>query len=275
MGMSMAGGAPQPGPLRISKTAIGTFGQCRLRWMYQHVLRRPHDRPEPDSPARRRGMAGHAAIAEIVRLDDRGGAAPEEEDVAIDHWLRRHEVDPRDRLPLREAVHDAVAYVRARGDDLIAVERNMHRFLPRHQVALTGRVDVVRRHDPETIEVIDWTFGRARLKDGDALRASPAWALYAQIAWSQLRPRKLILTEVSLQPAPTVVSIGASKRGDLAEGCRALDEVRSQMQEAIRDGDVTPTAGLHCGHCPYGPACPIVAPLPALVEHAMGSRSPA
>ena len=267
------GGAPQLGPLRLSKSSVGTFLDCRLRWMYQYVLRRPHDRPEPDHSSARRGLAGHAAIAEILRLEHGGGAAPEEEQVVIDHACREHTVDPGDRLAVRLAVHDAISLVRASGGDAIAIERNMRRFLPGPRVTLTGRVDVALRHDPRTVEVIDWTFGRPRFRNADDFRRSPAWALYAQIAWAQFKPRRLRLTEVSLLPVTRTISVEASERGDLAEGCTALDEVRAQMQSAITDGDVTPTAGLHCRHCPYGPACPIVAPLAERVKDAVGSRA--
>lgn len=270
------GGAPLTGPLRISKSSIDSFLQCRLRWMYQYVVRRRHDRPELDSPAARRGMAGHAAIAEILRLDQSGGAASEEEEqVVIDHALRGHDIDPGDRLAVRLAVHDAISLARARGGEAVAVEKNMRRFLPGPRVTLTGRIDVALRHDPRTVEVIDWTFGRPRFRDEDDLRRSPAWALYAQIAWAQLKPRRLRLTEVSLLPVMRTISIEASERGDLAEGSGALDEVRAQMQSAIADGDVTPTAGLHCRHCPYGPACPIVSPVAGLVEQAVGARATA
>lgn len=272
------GGAPPSGPLRVSKSSINTFLQCRLRWMYQYVLRRPHDRPEPSTPAARRGIAGHAAIAEILRLDQIGGVAREEEQVVIDDACRDHEVDAGDQLALRMAVEDAVSLRRARGGDAIAIERNLRRFLPGPRVTLSGRIDLALRHAPDSVEVVDWTFGRARLEDEGDLRGSPGWALYAQIAWAQFRPKRLVLTEVSLLPAMRTVSVEAVMRGDLAEGCQALDEVRNQMQSAIIDGDGTPTAGLHCRHCPYGPACPAVAAMrrravPAAVGVQTASRA--
>ena len=259
------GGAPRQGPLRISKSAITTFRMCRLRWMYQYVLRRPPDRPEPESAALARGTAGHEAIAAILKMERDGGVGEEEASVAIDHAMRRHEVLVTERPALAGAVRAAVEFTRARGAAAVAIERMMRRPLPGRSL-LTGRVDLVLRHDPQTIEVIDWTFGRSRVTGETELRASPGWALYAQIAWNEMRPRKMVLTEVSLLPSPAVVSTAVAVRGDLAEGTEALDEVRREMEGAVRDGDVTPTAGLHCRYCPYAPACPLGGSLAELVR---------
>lgn len=268
MGPRATGGAPSTGPVRISKSAITTFRMCRLRWMYQYVVKRPHDRPEPESAALARGVAGHQAIASIITLERAGGASDEEASVLIDHAMRQHDVRVMDRVALAQAVRSSVTLTHDRAAEAIAIERMMRRPLNGSQSLLTGRVDLVLRRDPQTIEVIDWTFGRSRVATADDLRASAAWALYAQIAWHELRPKRMVLTEVSLLPSPFVVSIEVAERGDLAEGTESLGQVRREMEQAVRDGDVTPTAGLHCGHCPYGPACPVGAPMPGMVHQA-------
>lgn len=260
-----------PTDLRISKSSVARFGTCRLWWAYEQILRRDHDRPEPESASRARGFAGHQAIAAILREGGAGASGGAWADDIIERACEQHGVPAGEWSELGEAVMRGVEFAGKRGGEVIALEQPLRYLRLADAMRFVGRVDLMLRHG-DAVEVIDWTFGRARVEGEDAMCASPGWAIYARLAARWTGARSLILTEARLMPALDVVSIEARTRDDLAEGFVLLERAATEMREAARGGDVTPTPGLHCGWCPYGPACPVAGQMTKMVREA-GDRA--
>lgn len=243
-------------PVSVSKSAHQVFRQCRLRWFWEKVERRPPDREIEDGPALVRGRAGHEAVAALLRAR-RAGQMCDRQAVA------RRAIA---RFALPADVSYEVAEAALVADD-IAMERGGHIALVewgrplRHTpsgTVLRGRVDaVIEGGAYGGIEIIDWTFGRARAKGTHDVAASVGTGIYCQMVARALPARPITVTEVALLDGAASVSVTFASREELLPTLHHLSREAAEMSLASTSGEVAPTKGLHCRWCVYGKSCPI------------------
>lgn len=242
--------------LTVSKSAHQLFRQCRLRWYWEKVERRKRDLTIDDGVPLRLGRAGHEATAALLRARQRG--------TRVDRSAVAQLAAQRFALP-EEARERAIAgalaaddLVQERGGRVALVEwSGVLRHLPSGTV-LRGRVDAVIEDGARGgIEIIDWTFGRPRVRSGEELAASVGTGIYCQLVGRRLLARPITVTEVPLASADAPVSTSFRSREELLPTLRHLGDEARQMAEAPNTGEVAPTRGLHCRWCAYRPSCPL------------------
>lgn len=238
--------------IHLSKSSISVWEQCALQYRFERIDRRDGEEQEPGR-ALLLGTAAHAATAAAIEDPERGGEAAER--VLEEYALGENDLDAAQCWAT-----DAVRFAADRGgqpkwiEELLAMER-----IP--GVTVWGKFDVaVAGGSVAPLEVIDWTFGRARVSGEEELAASWGARLYRLLAGTHepdTRLRPIAITEVHV---PTMSVVTVIPDDDYVRAAfQSVKDLAARIRAAIATGEFPPTTGAHCRFCAHRSACPAVA----------------
>jgi DNA helicase-2/ATP-dependent DNA helicase PcrA len=240
---------PRPEPLQLSASAINTYEQCPMKYMFRHVW---NIRGGPQAQMTF-GNVMHATIREFVGEVRKRGRLQIDEVIAIyeREWSSAGFPDEYQEEEYRKAGREQLeAFHRrftAAPPEVLHQEKTFELPLE-HNVVVTGRMDQVNRLSELEIEIVDYKTGRPR----DAKKAAEdlQLSIYALAAREvlELAPGRLVFH--NLVNNETVHSTRDAK------SLSATKARIAEVADRIRAGDFLARPGFACGYCDYKPLCP-------------------
>src|SRR4051812_31663831 len=219
--------------IHVSKSSAALFERCPLAYAYEKVERRDPD-VEGTSEAQLAGSAAHEAVAALLGA---GHASLELEQMerVVSRVLDGYGLGRAARERVKAWALEAADIATSRGGALRWIEEMMTMVrIP--GVTVWGKLDVaIAGGSAAPLEIIDWTFGRARVPDEDALRASLGTAIYRLIAGvhePDLRP--IAVTEVHV-PSGSMITVTLSDEEVIA-GWERVKRTGAAIRDAIEAG---------------------------------------
>lgn len=243
----------QPTHVHLSKSIWQTFDRCRLAYRFERVDRLGSD--DGGSPALLRGSAGHEVTAALIVAGVDVGSEQSAE--IIDKVMSNYALDADDVAQIEEWANDAVGLLRGRGgtarwvEELLAMDR-----IPDTTVWAKFDAAVVGG-DVAPLEVVDWTFGSARVADEEQLAQSVGARVYRLVAGhaepdQSLRP--IAITEVHVPTMTTVTVIPTDD--EVRAAYTSTKEKAAQIRSAITAQEFPASPGMHCAWCSWRTHCP-------------------
>nr|WP_217913096.1 PD-(D/E)XK nuclease family protein [Miltoncostaea marina] len=247
--------------VHFSKSAYARFRDCPQRYAYEKVERREPDVEDDPSPAALIGSAGHEAIAAILRAD----CDPATDERAADIGravLSEYALAPRRIEALVEPIVLAAQLAFARRGRIEYVE-SLVKMLRVPDATVWGKFDaVVVGGTAAPIEVIDWTFGRARASRSTDLLGDMGTMIYRLIAgdlFPNAAVRPIVVTQVAIAETLVPISIEMTN-ADVVNSWNQVKAAIDEIRLAIDTADFPPRPGNHCAFCPYRESCHASAP---------------
>lgn len=251
--------------MRLSNSTVTTFRQCPLRYLWEHVEKRPS--PRPVHHGWRFGRAVHLGLQaayDHARHEQHHGPmlAPGPVDAALDaldRALADEDVDDERRADARAQVVDELARVGdVSGEDVLLVEefaafhaRDGDRGEP---VQVVGTIDRADRLPGSGVRVVDY-----KATDGDPDPGVAERSLQGKIYTVAARRRFPWATHVVFELAFTRSRTSSRFRRNARDVDwleRELSRDMSQTADAMRAGPWEPRPGRWCHTCPYVDECP-------------------
>lgn len=234
-----------------SKSSIAVWESCPLRYRFDKIERRPGEQEEPGR-AQLLGTAAHEAAAAAI-VDPAGPAAAE-------RVLGDYALDDNDLDAAQCWASDAARFAAARGgqprwvEELLVMERIAG-------VAVWGKFDVaIQGGSAAPIEVIDWTFGRARVAGEEDLAASWAGRLYRLLAGTHEPDRRLRPIAITEVHVPTMAAVTMIPDDEYVRAAfQDVKDLAAEIRSAAATGEFPARTGSHCRFCPHRAACPAIA----------------
>ncbi len=244
---------PLPEPLHLSASAIDSYRNCPLSYLFQNVWR---IRGGP-RPAMMFGSVMHTALREMasawqrrqpLTINDVDAIYAREwrhegyEDAYQDEEYRRAGLNQ-----LREFYGTHSEKYKSAPPDILFLEKTFELPLE-HNIVVSGRMDVVNRLPDGTVEIIDYKTGSP--KEPKDARDSMQLSLYALAARDilELEPSRLVFYNLTSNNA--VVSTRDEKALQ-----RARQDVAT-VADSLRAGEFPAKPGFICGMCEYRLLCP-------------------
>ena len=242
--------------LHLSKTTIGMFEDCRLRYYLDKIEKRTSIKVA--TAAGTRGEAGHAAVAAALQ------AAESDPYSSIGKALGAFDISDDLRGQLAGYAADAALFARSRGgrlawiEDFIAMECHSG---PLRNVTLWARPDLaIFGGYIAPLEVIDWTFGKPRVETAAELLQALSTSMLRMVAGHKDRgSRPIAITEVHV-PSMTVITTVPTDE-DVMRAWDRVCEVAAEIREAIATGEFPAQPGPYCRYCGHLDICPAQRPL--------------
>ena len=240
---------PRPEPLRLSVSAIYSYGLCPMKYMLQHVWG-IRGGPHPQTTF---GNVMHTTIKEFVgEMRKRGRISFEEMETIYEReWSSAGYADEYHEREYRKAGREQIeAFYRsyaAAPADVLHQEKSFELPLE-HDVVITGRMDQINRIGEGEIEIVDYKTGRPHddKRAAEDLQLS-VYALAAREIFGVM-PKRLVF--YNLVTNERVVTARDAKSLSATE--RKIAEVADQ----IRAGEFSARPGFSCGYCDFRPLCP-------------------
>jgi CRISPR/Cas system-associated exonuclease Cas4 (RecB family) len=259
--MNPATTSPRLTHVHFSKSAYGLFEMCPLKYSYTKVERREPDYDDDPSEALLIGNAGHEAIAALLNAGSDPATDPRSPEIA-------REVIVQFGLPVRkvdgllDGVLEAAMLAYARRGRVDRVE-SLESMLRIPAATVWGKFDAVVVDGNEApVEVIDWTFGRARAHRATDLLTDMGTMLYRLIAgdvYQDQAARPIAITQVAVMPTPTALTVKMT-REDVEAAWLGVKAAIEAVRLAIDTGNFPPRPGNHCAYCPFRGSCAAAAP---------------
>jgi superfamily I DNA/RNA helicase len=250
---------PDDRALSLSGSALALLDQCQLRWLLQRELKA--DRPQ--GPHAGFGLVVHAAAAALAGGDER------QPDEILEEVWREISYDAgwqeaAERTIALTAIQRAANWLQTRPVPVAAEERIAATLpvvdsagQPTDEIAVSGSIDVVERHDDHVL-VWDYKTQRSAVS-GEAAATNVQLAVY-QLAIAQalgLPARGAGLVQVCV-PAGAADPLQPKIRtqspvGELAD---LTDTVLRRAAVALRTEQFEATKGPACRTCPFVTSCP-------------------
>lgn len=248
--------AQQLRTVHVSKSSAALFERCPLAYAYEKVERREAD-IEGSSEAQLVGSAAHEAVAALLRADH-ASLELERMEKIVGTVLDGYGLGRAARGRVEAWALEAADIATSRGGKLRWIEEMMTMVrIP--GVTVWGKLDVaIAGGSTAPLEIIDWTFGRARVTDEGALRDSLGTAIYRLIAGvheTDLRP--IAVTEVHV-PSASIMTVTLTDE-EVIVGWERLKRTAAAIRKAIDAGAFPARPGTHCSYCQYRVSCPAVA----------------
>ena len=241
---------PRPEPLQLSASAIETYEQCAMKYLFKHVW---HLRGAP-SAQMTFGNVMHATIREFVAESRKRGLLSFEELIAVydREWKSAGFPDQYQEDEYRKAGRDQLERFHrnfsAELPEVVHQERSFELPLA-DEIVVTGRIDQINRLDGRSVEIVDYKTGRVRsaAKAADDIQLS----IYALAATEvlDLQPERLVFHY--LISGETVAC---------AREAKALDAARERIAlvaDQIRGGEFSANPKRNvCDYCDFKALCP-------------------
>jgi DNA helicase II / ATP-dependent DNA helicase PcrA len=240
---------PRPEPLQLSSSAITTYEQCPMKYLFRHVWGiRGGPRPETTF-----GNVMHSTIREFVSAYRKGGKVSLEDLWMIydREWSSAGFPDDYHEEEYRRAGREQLEVFHRRytaaPPEALHQEKGFELPLP-DDVVVTGRIDQINRMADGGIEIVDYKTGKPRSEKQaeDDLQLS-VYALAAREVLD-LEPGRLVF--YNLMTNEEVAGTRDTK---------ALAETRDRIAavaDQIRAREFPARHGFGCNRCDYRPLCP-------------------
>jgi DNA helicase II / ATP-dependent DNA helicase PcrA len=241
---------PRPEPLQVSASAIESYEQCAMKYLFRHVWR---IRSGP-SAQMTFGNVMHTTIREFVAGSRKRGCMPLEELLAIydREWKSAGFPDQYQEDEYRKAGHEQLQnfhrHFSSEAPDVLHQEKSFELLLD-GDIVVTGRIDQVNRLDGRSVEIVDYKTGKVRSpeKTANDIQLS-VYALAATEVFA-LKPERLVFHY--LMTGETVAC--SRDRKALAAAKERIAIVANQ----IRAGEFSPEPKKKvCDYCDFKPLCP-------------------
>jgi hypothetical protein len=242
--------------IHISKSSAALFARCPLAYSYEKIERREPDL-DTGSEAQLVGSAAHDAVAALLRA---GHAALgiEQIEQTVRTVLDGYGIGRAARERAEAWAIEAADIATSRGGTLRWIEE-LKAMVRIPGVTVWGKLDVaVAGGSAAPLEIIDWTFGRTRAANADALRESLGAVIYRMIAGvhePDLRP--IAISEVHV-PSGSVITVTLTDE-EVTLGWERIKRTARTIREATASGTLPARPGTHCTFCQYRVSCQAVA----------------
>jgi DNA helicase II / ATP-dependent DNA helicase PcrA len=240
---------PRPEPLQLSASAIGTYDNCPMRYLFRYMWG-IRGGPKPQTTF---GNVMHTTIKEFVGEMRKRGRVPLEEMLAIfeREWTSAGFPDEYHEEEYRKAGREQLeafyrSYIAAPADVLF--QEKAFELPLAHNVVVTGRMDQVNRAGEGEVEIVDYKTGRAR--DAKKAAADLQLGIYALAAREvlDLEPTRLVFYNLVNNEAMV------TSRDEKA--LAATKQKIAEVADLIRAGEFPAKPSFACGYCDYKPICP-------------------
>lgn len=247
---------PGSGPRHLSPSSAGTYRQCRRRWRYRYIERRPDP---PGIPALV-GTFVHRILEDLLHMNEVDRNVDVARKLARAIWP---EVQDHEAYLAMKLDDDAGRGVRWKAWRLIeayfamedpaavdVVQREQRVECELDGVPFVGIVDRIERHDGRLV-VTDYKTGKAPTERYQQDRLRQVLLYAAALDAIGQRPHSARLMYIGSRFLETDATEEAMV------GVRAeLAETWANLTASIADDDFPPTVGPLCNWCPYSAECP-------------------
>lgn len=238
-------------PIHLSKSIIDMFADCPQRYYFSKVA---WLKPTiGDTEAQRRGGALHSAVEQCLTQPER--AIREIFEAALEkHGLTGHS-DIEEWLEWVEYAYVWAVDKIHRGATILWIEDRIKMEGRMRNAVIHGQFDLVLQTG-EGIEVIDWTFGRQRVRSETELLASTGTGIYRMLAGHFQEARPISITEVHC-PSQTVLTVTPSD-ADVSQQWRQVKTIRDTIASLGSTKENFPAQPLQwrCANCAWRDQCP-------------------
>ena len=240
---------PRPEPLQLSASAINTYENCPMKYMFGRMW---SIRGGPHMEATF-GSVMHTTIQEFVR-ELRQGRKVSTDDLGMIYereWSSAgfpddyHETEYRNEG--REALEKFYETYMAEPPDVVHQEKTFELPLA-HEIIVVGRIDQVNRIGRKEYEIVDYKTGRP--KDAKKAAEDLQLSIYALAARDVLEIEPTRLAFYNLMTNEMVFTTRDEK------ALSAAKQRIAEVADRIRGGDFAPKPGYGCASCDYKPLCP-------------------
>jgi hypothetical protein len=239
----------------LSKSTIGTFEDCRLRYKFDKIDKRTAITVA--TAASVRGQAGHAAVSAVLSAP--GGSA-DNRYALISRALGAFDISTDLRGTLAGYAAEAEDFARNRGGHFRWIEEfkcmECHSGVLKN-VTLWAKPDLaILDGYIAPLEVIDWTFGKPRVESADELVGNLSTSMLRLVAGHNDRSRRPIaITEVHV-PTMTSITVVPTDEDVMAAWERVCD-IATEIRTAIATGEFPAQPGPWCRYCGHVDICPV------------------
>jgi len=248
--------AERTGPKYLSPSSASTFRQCRRRWQFRYIERRPDP---PGIPALV-GTFVHRVLEDLLHLPPVDRTVDTARKLARAIWpeVEAHEafiamkLDNADARGVRWRSWRLVEAYFAMEDpvEVHVVQREQRIECELGGVPFVGVVDRIERLD-EQLVVTDYKTGRAPNQRYEADRLRQVLLYAAALDEVGQRPDSARLMYIGSR------SVGCEVSSEAMEQVRVeLAQTWSDVGTSIEDESFQPTVGPLCNWCPYASDCP-------------------
>ncbi len=265
--VSTAHPAPRTGRGYLSYTQVTTFQRCPLKWHFEYIAQRPHERV---GAALAFGSAIHTAIELHFRALLAGCTAPSGEELLCG-YDQAWQADAA--LPVRYGKGESARSLRATasrvlaafagsphalpGGEILGVEEELRRPVLPGLPDLLARLDLIMRTDSALV-IRDFKTARSRWTEANVTEAAPQLLLYGELARPlaeecgdlSVRLEFVVLTKTR-SPGIAVhpVELDPHQLG-------RIQRIMIQVWQAMQTGHVYPNpSAMNCATCPFQQAC--------------------
>lgn len=237
----------------LSKSTIGTFEDCRLRYFHDKVEKRTAIKVV--TAAGIRGQAGHAAVAAALMVPKDSTA---DLYARVGVALSAFDISQDLRGTLAGYAAEAESFARNRGGHLTWIEefKSMECYGGALNVTLWAKPDLaIMGGYIAPLEVVDWTFGKPRVESADELLGSLSTAMLRLVAGHNDRQqRPIAITEVHV-PSMTSITVVPTDE-DVMTAWERVCEIATEIRTAIATGEFPAQPGPWCRYCGHVDICP-------------------